>query len=147
VTDPKTANAFPFKKFFIDMLTKDISPQSCILDLVDNSLHSLIARQKLDMAAGFYRNRKVHIRGTPEIHITMSADKLVVRDTCGGIERREAEEHVFRFGKAEVDEDTGGLGVYGIGMKRAIFKMGTYASVNSKTRNDLFQVDMDIPKW
>ena len=34
------AKAHPSKAFFIEMLTRDITLADCILDLVDNSVHS-----------------------------------------------------------------------------------------------------------
>jgi hypothetical protein len=44
------ASAQPSKSFFIDMLTKDIALSVCILDLMDNSIHSLIADSDLDVS-------------------------------------------------------------------------------------------------
>ena len=41
--------ADPSKAFFIDMLTRDITLVNCILDLIDNSLHSLVRTVGLDV--------------------------------------------------------------------------------------------------
>ena len=39
------------------------------------------------------------------------------------------------------------IGLYGIGMKRAIFKMGALAEVHSSTADEGFRVDIDVEKW
>ncbi|GHL58482.1 hypothetical protein ECZU31_17570 [Escherichia coli] len=43
-------------------------------------------------------------------------------------------------------DDLPTIGVYGIGMKRAIFKMGTSAQILSKTENEQFSVTIS-PEW
>src|ERR1022692_3328576 len=42
--------AAPSKAFFVDMLTKDVALSVCILDLIDNSIQSLIEDSKLDVS-------------------------------------------------------------------------------------------------
>ena len=42
------ANAYPKKKFFVDMFTRDISLEDCLLDLIDNSIDGLIRSKQLD---------------------------------------------------------------------------------------------------
>jgi hypothetical protein len=34
----KTAKAYPTKAFFVNMITRDITFEDCILDLIDNSV-------------------------------------------------------------------------------------------------------------
>jgi hypothetical protein len=38
----KGINASPRKAFFTDMLTRDITLEDCILDLIDNSIQGII---------------------------------------------------------------------------------------------------------
>jgi len=101
-------SAFPVKSFFIETLVKDISLHDAILDLVDNSIDSYIKRGLTDK-----RN----------IDIDFDETKFVINDNCGGINRSELLERVFRFGKT-VKEKGRTISVFGIGLKRAIFKMG-----------------------
>lgn len=58
------------------------------------------------------------------IEIDFDASRFRVKDGCGGISLNEAREHVFLLGNPVADKKHTGLGVYGIGMKRAFFKMG-----------------------
>jgi hypothetical protein len=44
------AKAYPSKAFFIEMLTRDITLSDCILDLLDNSVDSLITKANLDVS-------------------------------------------------------------------------------------------------
>jgi hypothetical protein len=41
----------------------------------------------------------------------------------------------------------GGLGVYGIGLKRAIFKLGNFTVIDSSTQEGSFRVPIDVSKW
>ena len=37
-----TVEAYPRKQFFIEMFTRDIGLEDCILDLIDNSMDALL---------------------------------------------------------------------------------------------------------
>src|SRR5207302_9302381 len=65
-----------------------------------------------------------------------------ISDNCGGIPRKVAIEKAFRMGRPEgtYDEMIETVGVYGIGMKRAIFKLGRNATVTSQHDGDAFDV-------
>lgn len=43
------ASAIPHKRFFLEMFTRDISLQDCILDLIDNSVDGIIRSQDLEL--------------------------------------------------------------------------------------------------
>ena len=45
------ASAYPRKNFFIQMFTKDISLEDCILDLIDNSIDGFIRSTNLKLSA------------------------------------------------------------------------------------------------
>ncbi len=129
--DPKIIDALPTKQLFMDTLVRDVSVADAILDLVDNAVDGYIIRG--------YGDRK-------EIRLNMTADKFEIRDNCGGISVKSAREEVFRFG---VVKSTGKrtLGVYGIGLKRSIFKMGSYTVFESDDLNDYFRVKIDLVQW
>ena len=57
--------AEPSKAFFVGMLTRDITATQCILDLVDNSIHSLIRETDIDvmdLLLGKTPSRKVNAK-------------------------------------------------------------------------------------
>lgn len=130
------ALASPAKRFFVEMLTRDIELADAILDLLDNCVDGAIRVGPKDAALP-YKGFHAHIELTP------SAFKI--DDNCGGIPRNIAENYAFRFGRTERDRDANlaTVGVYGIGMKRAIFKLGTNCVLESKHAADQFTVTID----
>lgn len=145
----KDANAYPRKHFFLEMFTRDISLEDCVLDLIDNSIDGLIKSRDLDITASLLTANTQPL-GTktpcPRIDVKYSDKEFEITDTCGGISLKDAMQDVFNFGHAA--GDTGGaLGVYGIGLKRAIFKIGNVFEMISRTTESGFSVNLDIPKW
>lgn len=146
-------DASPTKGFFVNMLTKDIGLGDCILDLVDNSIDSWVRRSSVDVM-------KILLEGgatakLPEaepatIFVTMTDTDFCMQDTCGGITVDEAKNFVFRFGlpddKPEKMKGTG-LSVYGIGMKRAFFKLGRLIRLTSASEGREFEVIIDVEDW
>jgi hypothetical protein len=45
------ASAFPRKRFFLEMFTRDITLEECVLDLIDNSIDGLIRSRSLNLDA------------------------------------------------------------------------------------------------
>ena len=46
-----------------------------------------------------------------------------------------------------MENTPGSVGVFGVGMKRAIFKMGASFSVRSDTEDAHFLIEQDIDEW
>lgn len=121
------AFASPTKQFFVSMLTRDIELRDAILDLLDNCVDGILRSSKPDFTsatpyAGF------------EAKIVMADDHFQIVDNCGGIPIDTAKKYAFAMGKPEgasADRPPATVGMYGIGMKRAIFKLGTEALVES----------------
>lgn len=138
------AKVSPTKAFFVYMLTRDISLSDAILDLVDNSLDGVLR----DGAP------------TPDytryfVELEVRPDLFQIKDNAGGIPRPIARESAFRMGREILDtrDDTHEtIGMYGVGLKRAIFKMGKSAVVRTRNGDDHYQVEfrpawLDDPGW
>jgi len=142
---PDTAEAVPTKRFFVSMLTRDINLVDAILDLVDNCLDGA-----LRSAQGAEVNYAQHF-----IRIALSAEQFSISDDCGGIPRVIAKNYAFKMGREGTDkrdDETETIGMYGIGMKRAIFKMGRNSVVRSFNADDNFKVPisadwLEEPGW
>lgn len=136
----KEVAGLPAKTFFVSMLTRDIELQDAILDLLDNCVDgALRTRSKTkavrDSLDGFHAS------------ITFDENRFVIQDNCGGIPWKNAKNYAFRMGKPEgVPEEQGTIGVVGIGMKRAVFKMGRECHVLSEHKDDSFMVSIE-PTW
>ena len=110
MTDPTAnkADASPTKEFFVNMITRDITLEDSILDLIDNSIDAA-----WQMAGS----------------------------------------HAFSFGrKASQEREEFSIGVYGIGMKRAVFKLGKDVRVRSQFLEDdgsalSFAVPINVTNW
>lgn len=133
----QTVLGTPTKEFFVGMLTRDIELSDAILDLLDNCLDGVI-RQK---GASNKRNDNNYYEGYFS-HITISNESFIAEDNCGGIPRDVAEKYAFRMGRSpdKGEDDLPTVGIYGIGMKRAIFKIGKAASVLTRNQNSLYNV-------
>lgn len=128
-----TAIAIPTKQFFVSMLTRDISLADAILDLVDNCLDGA-----LRSANGGEVNYALYF-----VKITLAEDFFSIEDNCGGIPRDVARNYAFKMGREpddDRDSDNETIGMYGVGMKRAIFKMGREAKVRTRYGEDAFEV-------
>ncbi len=128
-----TAKAVPTKQFFVSMLTRDITLDDAILDLIDNCLDGA-----LRLADGEDVEYEKHF-----VKIKLSKDQFSIEDNCGGIPRDIAIDYAFKMGRDvddERDADTETIGMYGVGMKRAIFKMGKDAVVKTRHGSDTFEV-------
>lgn len=126
-------NSAPSKDFFIKMITKDVTVESCILDLIDNSIDS-------------HKKQKNGMPSTIKISFSLEEDVFSICDDCGGMSKVIAQEVAFKFGN-EGKRNSGVLGMYGIGMKRSIFKIGEDFVVYSKTNEDSFKVFMNQEEW
>jgi Histidine kinase-, DNA gyrase B-, and HSP90-like ATPase len=141
-------SAFPTKRFFVEMLVRDIELKDAILDLLDNCVDGAmrsISRKSREPKENPYEGFWAKIE--------FSENEFSIQDNCGGIPRDIAIKSAFKLGRPEPteEEDADGgelptVGVYGIGMKRAIFKIGRNAIVSSYHDNTAFDVAID-PEW
>ena len=142
-TPDTTVDAGAEKRFFIEMLTKDIELLPAIVDLVDNSV---------DGARGLHPDGNLSGQW---VKIEFGDDSFTISDNSGGISVDIARHYAFRFGRSK--DFTGvkrSVGQFGVGMKRAIFKIGQAFAVQSAFRgspgaNDgsRFDLSVDVEEW
>lgn len=142
------ANANPAKSFFVSMLTRDISLTDCVFDLIDNSVDA--AWRSSGKNSGEY-DSDTALTGYA-IDIRIDKDMFEITDNCGGITLDDAKNYAFNFGRSKSKKPAdGNVGVYGIGMKRAIFKIGQKISVRSSSLKgsieDNFEIPIDVSNW
>ncbi len=142
-----TINAAPTKDFFISMLVRDINVNAAIIDLVDNSVDGAIRlleekhRDKKDS------KKKMNFKGL-WIHIEAYQDHFLIRDNCGGIPIGLAREYAFNFGRSpQAPLLKHSVGQFGVGMKRALFKLGSKFEIDSTSKDSRFLVDIDVVEW
>jgi len=139
------AHAAPTKEFFVYMVTRDITLEDCILDLLDNCLDGSrkdLKKKQIAVQNGTqYKGYSASIR--------LNAKSFVIEDNCGGISLDDAVNYAFHFGRRPDAPPEGdfAIGLYGIGMKRAIFKLGKKCNVRSSTKEEAFLVKIDVAEW
>lgn len=139
-------DASPTKELFISMLVKDLELKDAIGDLVDNSVDGarrMIGTGETPLAYG--GNEKYD---DLFIKIEATTDCFKITDNCGGIPADLARDYAFRFGRPpNMPTITHSLGQFGIGMKRALFKLGKKFKIESTSINSHFVVEVDVDEW
>jgi len=149
LSDPTaTINTMPSKTFFVDMLIRDLSLTDALLDLADNSVDKLVTRLGIDATKAVMSSAGTPPDQATTISLRCNADEFVIEDTSGGMTKKDIEERVFVLGNSKLQSDAPGLSVYGIGMKRAFFKIGNYVELLTKSDSEgELAVTWDIPQW
>jgi len=141
----KKADASPTKDFFVRMITRDISLEDCILDLVDNCLDGARRNSNENEQSG----EAVSSYNGYYCKIDISPSHFTISDNCGGISVSHAIDYAFHFGRRPDAPSEGeySIGLYGIGMKRAILKIGKEITISSSTKNEAFLCKIDVDDW
>ncbi|MEK6616226.1 MAG: ATP-binding protein [Bacteroidota bacterium] len=129
--------ATPAKGFFVSNLIKDITLRDAIGDLVDNAVDAIKARANGSKSLTGY-----------QIEIKLGKSYFSISDNGFGMEAQVARTTAFNFGKSDkhhlIDNS---IGQFGIGMKRAFFKLGSIINVKSVAATSKFTLTIDVPEW
>lgn len=135
----KTIHTDPTKDFFVNMITRDILLRDCIFDLLDNSIDGARRTPPTDPSKPLVGY---------EISLKFDEESFSIQDNTGGILLSDAIDYAFHFGRrADSPDVAGGIGLYGIGMKRAIFKIGRICTVTSHADDASFKVKFNVDEW
>ena len=141
-------DASPTKAFFVEMLTRDIELKDAVLDLLDNCLDGVMRTIGGRKASAKAKRSETPYAGF-HAEIEFDKDHFRITDDCGGMDKETLEKKAFRLGRPKLDPATKSLptvGLYGIGMKRAIFKMGSSCVVTTRYGDKAYQVII-TPEW
>ncbi len=134
--NPNIVSGNPSKDLFITMLTRDISLIDAISDLVDNCVDGAIKLRGRGKFTGL------------KVDITLTENCFKIKDNCSGIDKELAQDYAFRFGRpSEASQVNYSVGQFGIGMKRALFKMGKKFEIKSVSQKASFSIEIDVEKW
>jgi len=130
------ANAEPTKEFFISMLVKDIELIRAILDLIDNAVDGARRLRVQERFDGL------------NVRVDVTEHRFRIADNCGGIDLNLARNYAFRFGRpSEMPKMARSVGQFGVGMKRALFKLGKHFKIESTTATSHFAIEEDVETW
>ena len=131
-------SAYPTKELFISMLIKDITLRDAIGDLLDNSVDGALRLRDNENFEGLL----------VKIELDATNKRFKIIDNCGGIPVEVARNYAFCFGRPVGSEATPhSVGLFGIGMKRALFKLGKKFRIESVARRSSFAMEVDVELW
>lgn len=134
--DKSVVAADPAKGFFVSMLIKDITLRDAIGDLVDNAVDAIKKRAESDDLSDY------------EIDVKLGKTYFSISDNGYGMEAEIARTTAFNFGKSDKHElISNSIGQFGIGMKRAFFKLGNIIDVRSTSATSRFEIEIDVKEW
>lgn len=135
----EAVDASPVKSFFVMMLTRDIKLEDAILDLLDNCVDGILRSRTKKNGTKPYKGFWAKI--------DFNKDSFAIHDNCGGIPWS-LHEYAFRMGRSSErpSDAPGSVGVYGIGLKRAIFKIGKDCLISTQNGEHAYEVEIN-PDW
>lgn len=115
----------PAPAYLFDYLTADIQTAECIFDLIDNSIDAarsvMTGKTQGDSLPSDYKGFC--------IEVTLRSDLVSIHDNCSGISETTFTTLAFRAG--EKSQHPFGIGHFGVGLKRAILKLGDRCTVET----------------
>ncbi len=131
----------PTKELMVTNLTRDASTEACIFDLIDNSIDA--ARNTILQNASTKHDTDQLPSSYSKFSVSLEilGDRLEISDNCGGMDPQGLASGYLRFGKQSEHEY--GIGLYGVGLNRALFKLGNNTEIETENLNGRARVEID----
>lgn len=127
---PFTVDTHPTKRVVVESLTRDATVKACIFDLIDNSIDAARDRIFGGLPDDVQRDLPETFAGF-RVLLTINGTGFKIEDNCGGIPVDALRDLVLRFGR--VSDHELGIGVFGVGLNRALFKLGKVSHLKTDT--------------
>lgn len=125
-------------KFLENVITRDISTQASIFDLIDNSIDAAKESLISDKVITFDEHDMPSDYSGFKIYIKLETNSFKISDNCFGINEKTLATDTLIVGKES--DHSYGLGRYGIGLKRALLKFGSDYSLITDTSYSSFKL-------
>lgn len=134
----------PTKTVVVDSLTKDATILECVLDLIDNSID---AAREAAYAELTEDEQKLLLEDYSDfkIDLTLNGSEFCISDNCHGVDPSALAKSVLRFGERSFHEM--GIGLYGVGLNRALFKLGRYSELTTDTGTERSHLVLDVEAY
>jgi hypothetical protein len=138
----RIADTSPTKEVVVDSLTRDATTEACVFDLVDNAIDS--ARELL-------HGKAPEPLGLPQSYVGFAIDLVVgsagveIEDNAGGMSAEDIAKRVLRFGRRAGRSH--GIGFYGVGLNRAIFKLGRLVELDADDGQNRSLLKIDVADY
>lgn len=141
---PFKVDTHPTKDIVVNGLTRDASVEACIFDLIDNSIDaardSIFHRMKPDA-----RDELPESYNKYEIRLDLNGTEFRIDDNCGGIPVDKLKHLVLRFG--ERSSHAFGIGAFGVGLNRALFKLGKVSHLKTDTGSQRTELALNVDDY
>ncbi|SFH02475.1 ATP-binding protein [Methylobacterium gossipiicola] len=130
----------PTKEVVVGSLTRDATIEACIFDLIDNAIDA--ARDaSFDVMGNDDKNVLLESYEGFEIYLTINSGGVSISDNSGGIHIKALEHIALRFGAKSAHSM--GIGVFGVGLNRALFKLGNRSLIVTDTGAEKATIELD----
>ncbi|WP_288498791.1 ATP-binding protein [uncultured Acinetobacter sp.] len=130
------ADTRPTKEYLVNGITKDVTIEECIFDLIDNSIDAYSHKEN-ELVSDFNKYT---------IEINLSKNYFSIKDLGKGIKLEALTNETLRFG-TKTPHHTTSIGFYGIGLNRALFKLGKDICITSETNDDRSLIKLDVDNF
>ena len=125
-----TVDTSPTKDVVVSGLTRDATVHACMFDLLDNAIDA--AREAIyGMSPSEAKLSLPENYANYGVQLTLSGAGMKIVDNCGGIPIDRLKNMVLRFGQRSTRDM--GIGVFGVGLNRALFKLGRVTHLTTDT--------------
>ncbi|MEZ7195982.1 ATP-binding protein [Pseudodesulfovibrio karagichevae] len=142
-------------KRIVGELTKDATVEACLFDLIDNSIDAarntllkkasnVIDGDTLPDASNADHTLPESYEGF-QIDLTLNGERFALSDNCGGIKSEDLSNMVLRFGKQSTHKL--GIGTFGVGLNRALFKLGKVTKLSTDTGEERSELVLDTEAY
>lgn len=135
MSSPSVINADtrPTKRALVESTTKDVTVEACIFDLIDNAIDAF-RENPLEALPDDYAGYTITLK--------MSENEFIIEDAGIGISQDTLSTSALRYGATLPHGQT--IGVFGVGLNRALFKMGSKSQIKTETSNSASQIYLDV---
>jgi len=131
----------PTKELLVTNLTRDASTEACIFDLIDNSIDAARNSMPQQFPKSPDNDQLPSSYSSFAVSLEILGDILEVADNCGGMDPQGLASGYLRFGKQSEHEY--GIGLYGVGLNRALFKLGNNTEITTENASGHAIVKID----
>ncbi|HEY1770226.1 MAG TPA: ATP-binding protein [Chthoniobacterales bacterium] len=142
----RQADTSPTKEVVVQSLTKDATTQACLFDLVDNAIDG--AREVIEAGGGKTKTKPIDLPSSYKgykVDLRVSGSEVRVEDNASGISADDLEKSVLRFGQRAGRPH--GIGFYGVGLNRALFKLGRTVKIDTDDGKSHSLIGFDVDDY
>jgi hypothetical protein len=134
----------PTKEVVVDSITRDATDEECVCDLIDNAIDA--ARNAIfSNIAPKLRNELPARYDGYEVKLSLDSGTFKIVDNCGGIPIEALKKVALKFG--EQSAQAMGIGAFGVGLNRALFRLGNFATITTETLRERAEVVLEKDKY